>query len=252
VATRKKRIPVPQALSDEVLFANDNTCCFCRRPGRTLQIHHIDNDPSHNNPANLAVLCSECHEKTLVRGGFGRQLNSGLVVKYRDDWVARVQEKRAIQAGRGTEVTVRLPERTMTPQRAREHAQRLRSLYKPILNGVLLLQRYVGHMCTRPFESESLSARKERLNRYLDAAFESMDSTLEDIRVEPGSYDVCEQLDSVIWHYHTTMTALVKEYEKHGLWRSMTLNSCKASFDEAVGDLQRAIQDHIQTLDDLT
>ncbi len=63
------------------MFASDSTCCVCRERGKAVQVHHIDEDPSNNTPANLAVLCLECHNQTQVSGGFGRKLTDTLVIK---------------------------------------------------------------------------------------------------------------------------------------------------------------------------
>jgi len=88
------RTPIPSNIAIEILFVSDNTCCVCRERGKTLQIHHIDDNPSNNAPKNLAVLCLECHNKTQIKGGFGRRLNASLVIKYRDDWLKRVKLRR--------------------------------------------------------------------------------------------------------------------------------------------------------------
>ena len=88
------RTPIPSNIAVEILFVSDNTCCVCRERGKTLQIHHIDDNPSNNVPENLAVLCLECHNKTQIKGGFGRRLNVSLVIKYRDDWLKRVKLRR--------------------------------------------------------------------------------------------------------------------------------------------------------------
>lgn len=90
----KIRTSIPRDLASEVLFASDNICCVCNERGKTLQIHHIDENPSHNSFENLSVLCLECHDKTQIKGGFGRKLNSDLVIKYRDDWLRRVISRR--------------------------------------------------------------------------------------------------------------------------------------------------------------
>lgn len=45
---------------------------------------------------NLCVLCLECHNDTQLKGGFGRKLNSSLVIKYRDEWLLRVESRRNI------------------------------------------------------------------------------------------------------------------------------------------------------------
>ncbi len=90
----KNRIPISADQSAEVMFASDRTCCICNERGKTVQIHHIDDDPSNNGRENLAVLCLECHNDTQIKGGFGRKLNSDLVIKYRDKWLLRVKRRR--------------------------------------------------------------------------------------------------------------------------------------------------------------
>lgn len=67
---------------------------MCRVRGRPVQIHHIDDDPSNNDPANLVVLCLECHNETQVRGGFGRRLDAAQVLQFRADWLERVRSRR--------------------------------------------------------------------------------------------------------------------------------------------------------------
>jgi hypothetical protein len=88
------RIPIPEDTAAEVLFQHDHTCCICQERGRHVQIHHIDEDPTNNDPMNLAVCCTECHNDTMIRGGFGRKLGAQEVRVYRNDWVRRVAERR--------------------------------------------------------------------------------------------------------------------------------------------------------------
>lgn len=90
----KNRIPISANQAAEAMFASDRTCCVCNERGKTVQIHHIDEDPSNNGTENLAVLCLECHNETQIKGGFGRKLNSDLVVKYRNEWFLRVSKRR--------------------------------------------------------------------------------------------------------------------------------------------------------------
>jgi hypothetical protein len=59
-----------------------------------VQVHHVDENPGKNTFENLAVLCLECHNQTQLSGGFGRKLNATLVIKYRDEWLQRVSERR--------------------------------------------------------------------------------------------------------------------------------------------------------------
>jgi len=90
----KDRTPIPQEVSVDVLFLHDHTCCVCREHGLSVQIHHIDDDPSNNAPENLAVLCLQDHDRTQVAGGFGRRLQPAEVRRYRDDWLERVKIRR--------------------------------------------------------------------------------------------------------------------------------------------------------------
>lgn len=90
----KDQVPIPPDTAAWVLFASDYTCCVCRDPGRVVQIHHIDEDPSNNDDSNLSVLCLLCHDQTQIKGGFGRKLDAKAVIEYRDDWLKRVAFRR--------------------------------------------------------------------------------------------------------------------------------------------------------------
>ena len=92
----KTRTSIPGDLAADVMFSSDRTCCVCRERGKLIQIHHIDENPSNNVFENLSVLCLECHDGTQIKGGFGRKLNSSLVIKYRDEWLKRVIARRKI------------------------------------------------------------------------------------------------------------------------------------------------------------
>lgn len=91
----KERIRVPEEMATLVMFKADRTCCVCRNSRLPVQIHHIDEDPSNNAEENLAVLCTVCHDDTLVHGGFGRKLNPPLVRKYKEEWESNLASKRA-------------------------------------------------------------------------------------------------------------------------------------------------------------
>ena len=90
----KDRILIPPDTAAVVLFGSDHTCCVCRDRGRSVQIHHIDENPSNNDVQNLSVLCLLCHDDTQIKGGFGRKLDSKLVIQYRNDWIQRVINSR--------------------------------------------------------------------------------------------------------------------------------------------------------------
>jgi HNH endonuclease len=75
------RTPIPENIAAEVLFRHNRTCCICNEPGKAIQIHHIDGNPSNNSASNLAVVCFDCHNDTQVSGGFGRKLNAATLMQ---------------------------------------------------------------------------------------------------------------------------------------------------------------------------
>ncbi|QPF85973.1 HNH endonuclease [Bradyrhizobium genosp. L] len=89
------RTPISNEIAADIMFRHDRTCCVCNAPGKSVQIHHIDENPSNHDPDNLAVLCLEHHEQTQVRGGFGRKLRDVDVRRHREDWLRRIAERRA-------------------------------------------------------------------------------------------------------------------------------------------------------------
>ncbi len=97
---KKTRATIPGPLAAKALFFSDRTCCVCRVKGKSVQVHHIDEDPSNNRIENLGVLCLECHTETQVSGGFRRKLDAEQVILYRNDWFVLVARERAANLGR--------------------------------------------------------------------------------------------------------------------------------------------------------
>jgi len=92
---RKLRIPIPNDVAAEILFLSDRTCCVCNIRGKQVQIHHIDENPANNVIDNLSILCFECHDQTMIKGGFGRKLEAKQIIKYRSEWLKRVKGRKA-------------------------------------------------------------------------------------------------------------------------------------------------------------
>lgn len=91
---KKIRVPIPGDIAAEILFLSDRTCCVCNVRGKQVQIHHIDEDPSNNSIENLCSLCFECHDQTMIKGGFGRKLEAKQILKYRSEWLDRVKARK--------------------------------------------------------------------------------------------------------------------------------------------------------------
>lgn len=94
MTAKKLRLPIPAEVAAQLLYQSDRTCCVCNVPGKPIQIHHIDENPANNALANLSVLCLDCHNETMVKGGFGRRLDAHQIMHYKEDWLTRVLERK--------------------------------------------------------------------------------------------------------------------------------------------------------------
>lgn len=61
---RKERIAIPKETERKLLVESGHKCSvpFCYE-GYSLEIHHINGDPSDNKESNLIVLCRNHHAK---------------------------------------------------------------------------------------------------------------------------------------------------------------------------------------------
>src|SRR5262245_53249948 len=91
-----KRIRIPASVDEQVLFSSDHTCCICRTKGKDVQIHHIDSKPHNNAPANLAVVCLDCHSVVSGSRGLGKKYKAGEVRRYKRAWEKFVEGTRRI------------------------------------------------------------------------------------------------------------------------------------------------------------
>lgn len=58
-STKKTRVAVPAKTKTAVLKEFNHRCAICGTDNP--QIHHLDEDPSNNDPQNLLPLCPNCH-----------------------------------------------------------------------------------------------------------------------------------------------------------------------------------------------
>jgi hypothetical protein len=128
-----------------------------------VQIHHVDGDPAHNAPRNLAVLCLDCHRETQITGGFDRKLDADQVVLYRDHWHESVRARReafgiaAISAGPRGEAE------TVNP----EIVTSLAEIYRENSDWLALARLYES--------AGNAELRDKYLDRTVDAAIEADD-----------------------------------------------------------------------------
>ena len=87
--TRKTRKKIPPRTEAEVLAANRHMCCICHNEGRSVQIHHIDDDPSNNDPENLCVVCLPHHDMITGEPGLGKGFTKKELGIYKKEWEDR-------------------------------------------------------------------------------------------------------------------------------------------------------------------
>jgi|GEM_PF-2309323 len=90
---KRKRTKIPAYTEVAILFNSDRTCCLCRK-SNSVQIHHLDGDPSNQEVHNLVVLCLVCHDTVTKKGGITRGYPSGYLRKVQDEWNDIVKVKR--------------------------------------------------------------------------------------------------------------------------------------------------------------
>jgi hypothetical protein len=90
----KKRVKIPQGISDSIMFESDRTCCICQKSGLAVHTHHIDENPTNNSLENLVVLCLEDHAQVSTKQTMGKGISHSLLKKYKVEWCAVVRSRR--------------------------------------------------------------------------------------------------------------------------------------------------------------
>ncbi|MFO8164525.1 MAG: HNH endonuclease signature motif containing protein [Desulfatiglandales bacterium] len=92
----KKRRKIPNSVEAKILVANRHLCCICHEEGKNVHIHHIDGNPSNNDPENLCVLCLHHHDKVHSKSGLGKTIKADHLKIYKREWEDRckVEDKK--------------------------------------------------------------------------------------------------------------------------------------------------------------
>ncbi len=84
------RVAIPKPVREKVLKEFNHRCAICG--GDNPQIHHIDENPSSNDPMNLIPLCPNCHLSDQHDPTRSREpALLGLFRKYRDPTILKPQ-----------------------------------------------------------------------------------------------------------------------------------------------------------------
>ena len=90
VTKSTKRVPIPQGVQGSVLLANRHACCVCQKP--RVQLHHIDGNPTNNDPANIAALCGDHHDMASMVIGLTKKLQPSQVRDYKAKWEQKCRD----------------------------------------------------------------------------------------------------------------------------------------------------------------
>lgn len=64
----KSRVTVPIRTQKRIFQEANSSCAFCAQSEvATLQIHHIDENPTNNDLGNLLLVCANCHTKITAK-----------------------------------------------------------------------------------------------------------------------------------------------------------------------------------------
>lgn len=87
------RVTPPIRIASRLLYEADHTCCVCRKKRFDVQIHHM---AGHHDvkPANLIVLCLQCHSDATKKGGLGRQFSPEELARHKASWTREVARRR--------------------------------------------------------------------------------------------------------------------------------------------------------------
>ena len=88
----KERITLKESLRLEIIAKCNNRCCICQTP--FIIIHHIDGDPSNNDPDNLAPLCPNCHSQAHSTSQLTTNLTSSRIKLLRDKWFEYCEKRK--------------------------------------------------------------------------------------------------------------------------------------------------------------
>jgi hypothetical protein len=87
-----ERVAVSEGLRIETIAKCNNRCCVCQTP--FVVIHHIDENPSNNDPDNLAPLCPNCHSQAHSTAQLTTNLTGERIKLLRDKWYEYCEKRR--------------------------------------------------------------------------------------------------------------------------------------------------------------
>ena len=136
------RAPIPDKVAAQLLYEADHTCCICRNKKFDVQVHHISGR-TDSRPANLIVLCLNCHSEVERKGGLGRVYSPSELQRYKESWIREIAMRRK-HAKALDQSLVRFEVKRLTYKfQALDFQEERRAL--EIMRQVLLFGRFSSH-----------------------------------------------------------------------------------------------------------
>jgi hypothetical protein len=192
---KRKKLTDPE--KSNLLLLNAGVCCVCKARGAGINFHHIDHDPSNNDPSNIAILCVEDHDvhhrPKAYRKSKHTDLGADKIRAYKEEWEAFVADAKkdhpqsiAVINAYGTVDEI--------------HSVRL--IFQKV-DGKIVLERHY-HLLDGPIE------------KWIDSTLEEMNDLAPNLKLtvinEPLSIDYCPCCGNSVsntldWNIATKMTA---------------------------------------------
>src|SRR5712664_2806408 len=80
-------------MAAQLLYEADHMCCICRNKKFDVHIHHISGRMD-STPANLIVLCLNCHSEVERKGGLGRAYSPDELRRYKASAIREIAMRR--------------------------------------------------------------------------------------------------------------------------------------------------------------
>ncbi|YCH29703.1 HNH endonuclease [Erwinia sp. D4-22] len=91
----EERPPIPESTLINLLWCNRRTCCVCRKPNKSIIVHHIKewSISRDHSIENLAVLCLDCHDLAHTKKQLSQNLNSKELQNSKTRWETIVSKQ---------------------------------------------------------------------------------------------------------------------------------------------------------------
>lgn len=78
---------INKTIRENIIDKNNGVCCYCKRRGVAVQVHHIDRNTENNHETNLAPLCAKHHDQYHRPDKYrGTKLDDATIINAKKHW----------------------------------------------------------------------------------------------------------------------------------------------------------------------